>query len=90
MDFFGEHPDYSLNVGLDGIHPRDWGEQYKVGAELSFKNMVFLRAGYKFNCYAEGLNAGAGIELSGIKLDYSYSRHELFDMINRASVGFSF
>jgi len=92
MDFFGEHPDYSLNIGMDMLHPRDWGEQYKVGAELSFKNMFFLRAGYKFNCYAEGLNAGAGISVAGVKLDYSYSTYDLegFDMVNRASVGFSF
>ena len=92
MDFFGEHPDYSFKVGLDGIHPRDWGEQYKVGAEFGYKNMIFLRAGYKFNYYAEGLNAGAGISVAGVKIDYSYSKYDLegFDMVNRASVGFSF
>ncbi len=90
LDLFGEHPDYSLNVGMEGIHPRDWGEQYHVGAELSAKDVIFLRAGYKFNCYAEGLNAGVGISMAGVKIDYSYSEHELYDIINRASVGFSF
>jgi hypothetical protein len=92
LDFFGEHPDYSLNVGLDGIHPRDWGEQYKVGAEFGYKNMIFLRAGYKFNSYAEGLNAGVGINAAGVRIDYSYSKYDLegVSMVNRASVGFSF
>jgi hypothetical protein len=92
MDFFGEHPDYSLNVAADMLHPRDWEEQYNVGAEISYKNMIFLRAGYKFNSYAEGLNAGAGISVAGVRLDYSYSTYDLegFDMVNRASVGFSF
>jgi hypothetical protein len=90
LDFFGEYSDYSLNVGLEGIHPRDWGEQYNIGAELSFKDMLFLRAGYKFNAYAEGLNAGIGIGLAGVRIDYSYSENELYDMVNRASAGFSF
>ena len=90
LDFFGEHPDHSLNVGADMLHPRDWEEQYNIGAEFGYKNMIFIRVGYKFNYYAEGLNAGVGINMAGVKLDYSYSKHELYDMINRASVGFSF
>ena len=90
MDLFGEYPDYSLNIGADMLHPRDWGEQYNLGAEFSFNNMFFLRAGYKFNAYAEGLNAGIGISLAGVRIDYSYSENELYDMVNRASAGFSF
>jgi hypothetical protein len=90
MDFLGEYPDYSLNIAADGIHPRDWGEQYKVGAEFGYKDMIFLRAGWKFNCYSEGLTAGVGISYSGVKIDYSYSKHDLYDFINRGSVGFAF
>jgi hypothetical protein len=90
MDLFGEYPDYSLNIGADMLHPRDWGEQYNLGAEFSFMDMLFLRAGYKFNAYAEGLNAGIGIGLAGVRIDYSYSENELYDMVNRASAGFSF
>jgi hypothetical protein len=90
LDFFGEHPDHSFNVGADMLHPRDWEEQYNIGGEFGYKNMIFIRVGYKFNYYAEGLNAGVGINMAGVKLDYSYSKHELYDMINRASIGFSF
>jgi hypothetical protein len=90
LDIFGEYPDYSFNIAADMLHPRDWEEQYHVGAEMSYKNMIFLRAGYKFNYYAEGLNAGVGISMAGVRIDYSYSRHDLYDMVNRASVGFSF
>ena len=92
LDLFGEYPDYSLNIGADMLHPRDAEEQYHLGTEFAYKDMLFLRAGYKFNYYAEGLNAGVGIQLSGVKLDYSYSAYDLqgFDMVNRASAGFSF
>ena len=90
LDLFGEYPDIAFNVGLEGLHPRDWDEQYHVGGELSYKNMIFLRAGYKFNYYAEGLNAGVGISIAGVHIDYSYSEFELYDMVNRVSAGFSF
>jgi hypothetical protein len=92
LDLFGEYPDYSFNVGLEGLHPRDWDEQYHIGGELAFKDMLFLRVGYKFNYFAEGLNAGVGINVAGVKVDYSYSKFDLegFDMINRVSAGFAF
>jgi hypothetical protein len=90
LDFFGEHPDYSFNVGLEGLHPRDWKEVIHLGGEFGFKNMIFFRAGYKFNYSAEGLNAGVGINVKNVKIDYSYSAFKLYDMVNRASVGFSF
>jgi hypothetical protein len=93
LDIFGEHPDYSFNVGLEGLHPRDWGEQIHLGGEFGFKNMIFLRAGYKFNYYAEGLNAGIGINVENVKIDYSYSAFKIYDLddlVNRVSAGFSF
>jgi hypothetical protein len=90
LDFFGEYPDYSLNIGLDMIHPRDWQEMYHVGGEFAYKDMIFLRAGYKFRYSQEGLNAGVGISFGGIKVDYSYSEFDLFDWINRVSVGMAF
>jgi hypothetical protein len=90
LDFFGEHPDYSFDIGVDMLHPRDWKELYHVGGELAYKDMIFLRAGYKFRYSQEGLNAGVGISYGGVRIDYSYSEFELFDMVNRASVGFAF
>jgi hypothetical protein len=90
LDLFGEYPDYSLNIGLEGLHPRDWDEQYHVGGEFSYKGMLFLRAGYKFNYYLEDLNAGLGISVAGVKIDYSYSRVKLYDFVNRVSAGFTF
>jgi hypothetical protein len=90
LDLFGDYPDYSFNIGVDMLHPRDWVEQYHVGGEFGYKNMIFLRAGYKFNYSIEDLNAGIGFGLAGVRLDYSYSKVELYDMVHRASAGFSF
>jgi hypothetical protein len=90
MDFLGEYPDYSFDIGVDMVHPRDWQELYHVGGELAYKGMIFLRAGYKFRYAQEGLSAGVGFGYGGVRIDYSYSEFELFDMINRVSVGFAF
>ncbi len=72
------------------VHPRDWQELYHVGGEFAYKYMIFLRAGYKFRYSQEGLNAGVGFSFGGVRIDYSCSEFELFDMINRVSVGFAF
>ncbi|MEJ2355944.1 MAG: PorV/PorQ family protein [candidate division WOR-3 bacterium] len=92
LDLLGDHPDYSFNVGADMLHPRDWQEQYHLGGEFGFKDMIFLRAGYKFGYSEEGYNVGFGIGYAGIRLDYSYSQFDLFDddMVNRFSVGMAF
>jgi hypothetical protein len=92
LDLFGDYPDYSFNIGGDMIHPRDWEEKYYVGGEFGYKDMFFLRAGYKINSSKQGLTAGVGISAAGVKIDYSYGKYDLkgIDMINRASVGFSF
>ncbi len=90
MDFLGEYPDVSLNIGAEMLHPRDWQEEFHVGGEFGINNVIFIRAGYKFRYAQEGLNAGIGINYGGARIDYSYSEFELFDMINRVSVGFAF
>jgi hypothetical protein len=90
LDFFGEHPDYSFNVAFEGVHPRDWQEMFNVGGEFGIRDILFIRAGYKFRCSQEGLNVGVGVSFRGVKIDYSYSEFDLFDWINRVSLGMTF
>jgi hypothetical protein len=90
MDFLVENPNYSFKIGAEMLHPRDWQEQFHLGGEFGYMDMIFLRAGYKFRYSQEGLNLGVGLNIAGAKIDYSYSEFELFDIINRISVGFAF
>jgi hypothetical protein len=90
MDFIGDYEDISLELGAEMLHPRDWQEQFHLGAELGYMDMIFLRAGYKFRYSQEGVNFGAGLNVAGIRFDYSYSEFELFDSINRISAGLAF
>jgi len=90
LDFLGEHPDYSLLVDFELVHPRDYAKRYHLGGELSILKILKLRAGYKFGYDEEGLCFGTGINTANIKLDYSYNEFGVFDFVNRVSLGLSF
>jgi len=95
LDFMGEEHENNLLIAVDAIHPRDYTERIHLGSEYWFmNNMVALRAGYKFNYDLEGISLGFGFKksISGldVKLDYSYSDVDIFDAVNRISLGVSF
>jgi hypothetical protein len=90
LDLLGEHPDYSLLVDFELVHPRDFAKRYHLGGELSVLKILKLRAGYKFGYDDEGLCCGVGINTGNIKLDYSYSEFSDFDFVNRVSLGLAF
>lgn len=97
LDFWGEHADNSLVLCFDAIHPRDYTERIHIGGEFWFRDMMALRAGYKFNYDEEGLTAGVGFKtppIAGmdwsVKFDYAYSNFGVFDTVNRFSLGISF
>ena len=50
-----------------------------VGMQVNLYQMLFLRAGYKFNYNEEGLTAGFGINYNNYKFDYSYMNNSLED-----------
>jgi hypothetical protein len=90
LDLLGEHPDYSLLVDFELVHPRDYSQRYHLGGELSILKILKLRAGYKFGYDEEGVCFGAGINTGNIKLDYAYSEFGRFDFVNRVSLGLGF
>lgn len=72
------------------IHPRDYDQQYKMGLEYSFSDMLFLRAGYKINYDVEGLSLGAGIRLRNLRFDYAFSDFGAYlSPVQRVTLGFS-
>jgi hypothetical protein len=83
-----------LLVSLDALHPNDHTERIHVGAELSYLNNYFLRAGYKFNHEVESLTAGIGaqIKVSGLQgsFDYAYGSADYFEDVHRFTITFSF
>lgn len=79
---------HELTFVYDMAQPRDYDQQYHLGLEYSFLDIMFLRTGYKFNFDEEGLCFGAGVKFKAFMIDYSYSEFgEYLDDVNRFSLG---
>jgi hypothetical protein len=77
-----------LLLSYDLSQPRDYSQQHHLGMEYAFRDLLYLRAGYKLNFDEEGLTYGFGLAYSGIRIDYSYSDFgEFLNAAHRFSVG---
>jgi len=90
--------DHRFTIATDALHPTDNVESLNVGGEYSWKEMIFLRAGYK-NLFMpdsqEGLTLGGGIQykiagLGQIKIDYAYLDFRDFNPVQTFGVSYVF
>jgi hypothetical protein len=92
MSLFTSSEDQALQMYIDVGNPNDLSEKINVGSEYSFNDLLFLRAGYRFN-YDEGnFSLGFGLSPSAtkinLKLDYAYSDYgTAFGVVHRFSLG---
>ncbi|MCD6234919.1 MAG: PorV/PorQ family protein [Candidatus Marinimicrobia bacterium] len=87
--------EHRLTVAGDMIHPNNNLEQYNLGFEYAFREMVSLRGGYKFAADEGGLTLGAGLRMAlmdwtTLCIDYAYSDLGLLTSSHRFSLGISF
>ena len=59
-----------------------------VGVSAEIFEMLFIRAGYKFNYNEEDFSAGFGIHYKNIKIDYSFMNN--LDSIHSFGIGWNF
>jgi len=94
LDVLGDHPASSLLLSVDALHPRDYTERIHVGAEYAYRNMVYLRGGYKFNYDEEGLSAGVGLKSNfggyDVSVGYAYTSFGVFNAVNRFELNLGF
>jgi len=82
-------PMHDLLVTVDLVQPRDYAQQYNIGAEYSFNDLVFARSGYRINYDTQGFNFGLGFKLKRLALNYGYSDYgEKYSGVHRFSIGF--
>lgn len=88
-----------ITLAVDAKHPSDNSEALDLGAEYGFKNMVFLRAGYRnmFTSMASDAGFAAGFGLNyelnsrnSIRIDYSYQKHEFLNSPQIWTLGITF
>jgi len=87
----------SATVAIDALRPNDNTESVNIGAELGWRNMVFIRGGYKSffakepafkkDTQQEGLTLGAGLRyrlegVASIEVNYAYMQFGLFGNLN--------
>jgi len=89
-----QESEHRLTLAVDAIHPRDYSERMYFGMEYGFKNMVFLRGGYKTNHDEQDLTLGAGLQYTidnlGLGIDYSYIQFKHFDAVQMFGINIKF
>jgi hypothetical protein len=84
----------SMTLAADFVHPNNYSERLNLGLEYRLWNMIALRGGYQTNRDLASWSAGIGVnsEIAGntIEFSYAYSDLDIFDGVNRFSIGFSF
>lgn len=89
--------DLAAWTALDAWHPSDNTESVSAGGELTWKQMVSLRAGYQ-NLFLDdsevGLTLGAGfagrLEGFAYHIDYAWADHQRLDSTHRVTLGLGF
>ncbi len=62
-------------MAVEFVHPNDGPEKVNVGTEYSFRDLLKLRAGYRYNYDEEGLTLGTGVNagVGGYELSVGYA-----------------
>lgn len=82
--------EHKVTTSIQLNHPNDNSENVSLGAEYAWKNMFFLRGGYKFNVEEQNYTFGAGvimpISIANFTLDYAYSNFTKLGTAHRFSI----
>lgn len=94
LNFTKINDDHELTVAADFIHSRDYSERVNLGAEYGFKDLFFLRGGYKFNYDIESVSMGGGVKIEtngmNLKAEYAFVKMDVFNNVNMFSLMFGF
>lgn len=84
----------ALTFAADFLHTENYSERFNLGLEYKFLGMIAIRGGYQTNRDLQSWSAGLGVNttLSGneIQINYSYSKMQIFNGVNRLSLVMSF
>ena len=84
----------SLNLTVDFLHPNNYSERINYGLEYILFDRFAIRGGYQTNqdlaSWSTGIGVNYDIGKTNLRFDYSYSNFDLFDGVNRFSLGIAF
>lgn len=94
MTMINDDSDHKLTLAVDALHPRDYSERLHFGGEYQYKNLLFLRTGYKTNYDEESISFGGGLNVAFsnilLSINYSYIAFDHFDAVNMISFDFRY
>ena len=74
------------------VHPNDGPEKVNIGTEYSFRQLLHLRAGYRFNYDEEGVTLGGGVNVAlssvSLAMNYAYWDFGILGATHVVSLGF--
>ena len=76
----------SLWLSLVGNYPNDGDFSFRFGSEFEYRELFFMRAGYRLEEYRSYPTFGFGVNVSGINVDYSYADMGVFNSVNMFSI----
>lgn len=93
-----KNDEMNLTVAADALRPNDNVESVNVGGEAGWRDMLFVRGGYKslFQTNSEeGLTLGAGVKyriegLGALEFNYAFNKFGVFDNLNTIALAVSF
>jgi len=85
-----ESEENRITASIQLNHPNDNSENVSLGAEYAWKEMFFIRGGYRFNVdgqnYSFGVGVRAPISIAEFTFDYAYSNFESLGSAHRFSI----
>ena len=100
-----KNDEMSATVAVDALRPNDNTESVNVGGEVGWRNMLFLRGGYRSlfaregpftkDTQQEGLTLGAGLQyrvegFASLSVNYAYQKFGLFGNLNTIALSIGF
>ncbi len=79
-----------VTTSLQLNHPNDNSENFSTGIEYAYREIFFIRGGYKFNVEEQNYSFGAGvfvpISFATVTFDYGYSNFSRLGSSHRLSI----
>lgn len=89
---------FSVTMSADAVRPNDNDEHVNLGGEFGYRNMFFVRAGYRtifLEDSEQGFTAGVGLHYpifgsTAAAIDYSYQEFGVFDGVQTFTLSVDF
>lgn len=84
-----ETPYHNVTLGAETWKGRDFGSKMQFGAEYSFMDQFFVRAGYMGGYSERGMTLGAGFHRFDFRFDYAYQQMGVLGNIHALSLAYA-